>query len=65
MPKKFTLLCHFNYYGRIWVILLEFKLACRYMSLSFHPCGMIVSPMWNDRITSVERSYHPGETIKM
>ena len=24
MPKKFTLLCHFNYYGRIWVILLEF-----------------------------------------
>ena len=31
MPKKFTLLCHFNYYGRIWVILLEFKLACRYM----------------------------------
>ena len=30
MPKKFTLLCHFNYYGRIWVILQEFKLACRY-----------------------------------
>ena len=58
MPKKFTLLCHFNYYGRIWVILQE-------LSLSFHPCGMIVSPMWNDRITSVERSYHPGETIKM
>ena len=62
MPKKFTLLCHFNYYGRIWVILQEFKLA---VVLSFHPCGMIVSPMWNDRITSVERSYHPGETIKM
>lgn len=33
MPKKFTLLCHFNYYGRIWVILLEFKLACHCMCL--------------------------------
>ena len=24
------------------------------------PC----SPRWDDRITAVERSYHPGETIK-
>ena len=35
MPKKFTLLCHFNYYGRIWVILLEFKLACHCMLCLF------------------------------
>ena len=38
MPKKFTLLCHFNYYGRIWVILLEFKLACH--------CIFIVPQGW-------------------
>lgn len=31
--------------------------------LSFHPCGMIVSHMWNDRLTLVERSSHPGETV--
>ena len=55
MPKKFTLLCHFNFYGRIWVILLEFKLACRYI--------FIVPPLWNDRFTYVERSYHICGTI--
>ena len=55
MPKKFTLLCHFNFYGRIFVFLLEFKSACHYI--------FIVPPLWNDRFTYVERSYHNCGTI--